>query len=582
MVGITGFATHAFTSFTEHLAGLPATEAIIFDIAIILVISTIFAFLAKILKQPLIPAYVLTGLFLGPVVLGIIRNLDLIYAFSEIGIAFLLFTAGLEISFKKIKEANLKKISLIGTAQIFAVFILTLLLAGFFSLSIMQAVYIGIMLAFGSTMVVIKLLSDSNELVTMHGRLVLGILLLQDLFAIIAISLLTSGSFSVLPILVAFGKLFSILIIAFVLQRYVLNKFFRFAAKSTELLLLTSLSVLFLFIMISYFLELSIVIGAFIAGVSLANSPFKLELESRISPIRDFFSILFFVALGIQIVFTGISQRLDLFVGLLVISFLVKPFFTIAFLRMGGYRPRTSFLTGISLAQLSEFSLIIGMLGVSLGVLDMSLFSTVILATIVSMAVTTYFIKYKNQIYAVFRKPMDLFKLLPIKENLIYLDKEEKKILVVGAHRVGSVVLKDLIKHHRKKLLVIDYNPELINALIKKKVSCIYGDLGSPELLNNVDIKSLTTVISTAPADEDNTRLIKKIREKNKDAKIIVTGYRISEALELYNKGADFVVLPKMVAGEEIKHLANNTKKELTEKKRKHLRKLEKMHRLLY
>lgn len=582
MVNITGFATSALEGLNNHIASLHTSEAIIFEMATILIISAIFAFVAKILKQPLIPAYVLAGLLLGPLALGAVRNIELIKAFSEIGIAFLLFIAGLEISFKKIKEANLKKISVIGTFQIVLIFLLAVFLANFLRLTTMQAVYVGIVLAFGSTMVVVKLLADKGELITMHGRLVLGILLLQDLFAIIAIVLLMSGGFALIPISLAIGKLIAILVTSILLQKFVLNKLFRFAAQSTELLLLSSLAVLFLFIILASIAGVSIVIGAFIAGVSLANSPFKLELESRISPLRDFFSILFFFALGVQIVFSGITERLDLLVFILVVALIVKPALTTLLLRIGGYRPRTSFEAGISLAQLSEFSLIIGVLGLEMGVLDQPMLSSIILATIISMSLTSYFIEYKSPLYSFSRYPMKLLKFLPVKENLTYVDSEEKTILLVGAHRMGSIILEELIKKDKKKVLVLDYNPEVISALTKKKISCIYGDLASPELFSLFDVTKLKTVISTVPNAGHSLILLNKIKAKNKTAKIILTAPRISEAEELYEAGADYVILPKIVAGEDIIPLLNKTDRELKEKREVHRKKLKLSHRILY
>ena len=578
--GITGYASSFVNNVALHFADLPTTEAIIFDIALILILAAVLAFIARILRQPLIPAYVVAGLLIGPVVFGLIKNTELIYAFSEIGIAFLLFTAGLEISFRKIKEANLKKIVVIGALQILAVFGIAMLVSDFFGLTTMQAVYLGIIMAFGSTMVVIKLLSDTGELVTMHGRLVLGILLLQDLVAIVAIAIFMSGSLAIMPVVIAMIKLIAILGIAIVLQKFVLNRLFRFAARSTELLLLSALAVLFLFIMLTYVGELSIVIGAFIAGVSLANSPFKLELESRISPLRDFFSILFFVALGMQLVFFGIKISLLLF--LLGIAFIAKPIITLLLLRIFGYRPKTAFLTSISLAQLSEFSLIIGMLGLTLGILDVSIFSSVILATIISMSVTTYFIKYKNGIYNVLQKPIRIFKWFPIKENLEYVDKEKKSILLVGAHRMGSILLRDLIEKKKKKLLVIDYNPEIISALRKKKVSVIYGDLASPELLENVDICKLKMVISTAPTFDDGAMLLKKIKKCSPHTIVILTAKSIDDALDLYKRGADYVIVPKVIAGRELTRIIHDGKADLKKERSEHIRRLKQAHNILY
>jgi len=580
MVATSGFITNVVSGIGQHISGLPTSEIIIFDIAIILILSAMFAFIAKILRQPLIPAYVLAGLVIGPLVLGFVKSWDLIYAFSEIGIAFLLFIAGLEISFKKIKEANLKKIAIIGLLQVGIIVGAVLLLSGFLNLNLLQAAYIGIILAFGSTMVDIKLLSDSGELVTLHGRLVLGILLLQDLIAIAAIAIFTAGGFAVIPLTIAFAKLLAILGIAILLQKFVLNKMFKFAARSNELLFLSALAVLFFFIILAYIFDLSIVIGAFIAGISLANSPFKTELESRISPLRDFFAILFFVALGMQIVFTGIGERVLLLFALLIGALLVKPFITLMLLRFTGYQPKTSFLTAVSLAQLSEFSLIIGMMGVMHGVLDVSIFSSIILVTIITMSVTPYLIKYKNNLYKFFRAPTSSFK-LPIKEIAGYEDKNEKEILMIGLHRIGGAIIEELLGK-KDKLLVVDHNPDIINTLTNKKISCIYGDISSPELLDKINMNKIKMVISTIPDYEDNLRLLKKVNKVNPKIKVIVTGSRISEAIKLYENGANFVITPKIIAGQQIAGIVHSKNMDLKKAKQKHLKHLNGIHKLLY
>lgn len=580
MVSITGFAVSAVDSVVHHIEMLPASEVIIFDIAVILILSAMFAFVARMMKQPLIPAYVLTGLVLGPLVFGVVKSMDLIGAFSEIGIAFLLFGAGLEISFRKIREANLKKIAVVGILQVGLIFGISLLLSGFLGLTALQAAYIGIILAFGSTMVDIKLLADRNELVTLHGRLVLGILLLQDLVAIVAIVVFTSGGFAIGPLAVAFMKLGLILLAAVLLQKFVLNRLFRFAAQSNEFLFLCALAVLFFFIILAYISELSIVIGAFIAGVSLANSPFKLELESRISPLRDFFAILFFVALGMQLVFTGVGERLALLVVLLLGAFLLKPLITLVLLRVTGYQPRTSFLTAVSLAQLSEFSLIIGGLGLTFDVLDASIFSTVILATIITMSVTPYLIKYKGSMYQLFRYPMKSLKFLPVHEVLQYEDKKKKEILLIGSHRMGGALMEELLDK-KDKLLVIDYNPEIIGVLMGKKIACVYGDVCSPEMLDKIELKKLKLIISTIPDYEQTMFLLKKLKTVVPKAKVVVVGRRISETLKLYQAGADYVVTPKILAGHELAGILHG-RADLRKAKKKHLSHLRSIHKLLY
>jgi len=581
MVSLTGQATNLLGGIEHHVSSLSIAEALIFDIAVILIISAVLAFIAKLLKQPLIPAYVIAGLIIGPLVFGFVRNFEIIQAFSEIGIAFLLFTAGLEISFRKIKEANLKKIALIGLIQVAIIFFVAFFSKSLFDLTTLQASYIGIILAFGSTMVDIKLLADAGELVTLHGRLVLGILLFQDLVAIIAIVVFTTGGFSLYPLVLALSKLVAIILFAMFFQKYVMNKIFRFAAKSTELLFLASLGVLFLFIILAYLSELSIVIGAFIAGVSLANSPFKIELESRISPLRDFFAILFFVALGMQVVFTGFERSFTLFLALLLGALIIKPIITFILLRITGFQQKTSFVTATSLAQLSEFSLIVGILGVSLGVLTDSIFSAVILATIVSMSLTPYLINYKERFYRFFKYPTNAFKFLPQRENLEYESSGNSEILIVGMHRVGGVLMRKLMKQ-REKLLVIDYNPEIINHLIEKKVPCIYGDITSPEIFGKINMKKLKIVISTIPGYRENTHVLNVIRANNPRAKIIVTGARISETLKLYEKGANYVITPKILAGEELTKILSSKKKDTRKYRKEHLDHIKDLHKLLY
>ncbi len=568
-------------SIVNQIGALHSAETILFDISIVLIISAFFALIAKMLRQPLIPAYVLAGLVIGPLALGYVKNMEVISAFSEIGIAFLLFVAGLEISFKKIKEADFKKILYIGFFQVVIIFFIVFFLRNFLELNALQSAYIGIILAFGSTMVDIKLLSDSGEIVTLHGRLIIGILLFQDLVAIVAIVLLTVGGFAFMPLVYSFLKLFGIIIFAILFQKFILNKIFRFAAYSTELLFLSSLAVLFLYVVLSYIADLSIVIGAFIAGVTLANSPFKIELESRIIPLRDFFAILFFVALGMQVVFFGVWNRIILFSALIIGAFIIKPLITLFLLRSVGYQPKTSFSTAISLGQLSEFSLIIGIIGLSLGVLDESMFSSIVLATIITMSATPYFINYKDQLYGLFKYPLKAMKFLPLKENLEFGNIESNEILLIGAHRMGGVLMKKFMKE-KSKLLVIDYNPEIITYISKKNIPCIYGDITSPEIFKKINIKELKTVISTIPGFTDNLKILKIVKRFNPKARVIVTGARISETVKLYEEGANYVITPKILAAQELSRAIDSQDKTLKKLKREHLKHLEEIHNIFY
>jgi Kef-type K+ transport system membrane component KefB len=556
---ITGFILGvgiALTAIVKYLSShISQVDLLLVELGAIIIMAALFALFARLIKQPPILAYVIAGFIIGPAALALVKDVEIIKSFSEIGIAFLLFIAGLEISFKKLRQANIKKIALVTTLQVFLVFFITLLLVKMIHMDVKQGVYIGTALAFGSTMVVVKLLSDKGELVTMHGRIILGILLLQDLFAILAVVLLTSQEFSVMVLFYAFVKLLGMIAIAFLLEKLLFRLIFKHAANSPhskELLLLSSLAVLFTFVIIAISLGLSIAIGAFIAGVSLANLPFRVELESRVGPLRDFFSILFFVALGMQISLSGLENHVKLFLFLIVGAFVIKPLITFVLLRITGYRQRTSFISALALAQLSEFSIIISVLGFGLGILSQSVLSTIILVTIITMSLTVFFVDYEEKLFRIFRWPISLLKFIPANENLGYRDKERKTVLLIGCDRMGSIILRDLIKENKGEVLVLDYNPEVIAKLKSKKISCVYGDVKSPDLFENLNLSELKKVISTVPDLDDGLVLLEKLHKYNKSIQIILTAKNISDALELYENGADYVMIPRFTAGEVV------------------------------
>jgi len=544
--------------------GVPESLLVLFEIGIMLIVAAVFAFIIRLFKQPLIPAYIVAGILIGPLVFGIIESQELIISLSEIGVAFLIFTAGIEINFKKLKQVG-RAASFGGVLQIAILFTIAFIAALAMGFIGRAPIFIGLVVAFSSTMVVVKLLYDKKELSSLHGRIVIGILLVQDIVAIIALTILTTD-LGLNSILIALGKAFIFIVVALILSKAI-NPVLKKSAKTPELLILISISFLFLFAMGAAIAQLSIVIGAFLAGVSLANSNYKLEIQGKISPIRNFFSILFFVALGMQLKPIA-TQYIVLLAILLILVIIIKPLVIMFLTRIFGYRKRTSFLTGNSLAQTSEFSLVIATLGFSLGYIGLDLFSTLILLTIITMSLTTYLISGEKKLYQWFE----------------YFLEDSGKIIIFGCHRMGSLLLKDFIEK-KEEIVVVDYNPEIIMSLIKKKIPCIYGDFINDEVLEKVDIKNSELIISTIPEIEDNMLLIKKTREINSKVPIFAVATRISEALDLYKAGADYVVLPQIIGGEKVFELIKKTKKdksELKDVKKEHLKYLNKIHRILY
>lgn len=561
------------------LAGSPES-IIIFEIGMIMIIATIFAFIIKALKQPLIPAYILAGIIVGPALLGLVKNQDLILSLSEIGVAFLIFTAGLEIKFKKLKEVG-STIAVVGILQVvitFAIAFLVSMALGFYNQS---AIYIGLIVAFSSTMIVLKVLADRREINSLHGRIIIGILLIQDVVAIVALMILSS-EFSFMSLAIIAVKAILFILLTIVMSRAI-NPVLGYSAKNHELMLLVSISFLFLFVIASYLGGFSLIIGAFFAGVCLANSDYKTEIEGKIIPLREFFSVIFFVSLGMQLRLIPMNYVYILF-ALFLLVIVIKPLIIMFLVRIFGYKKSTSFLTGNSLGQTSEFSLILATMALGLGHITESLFSTLVLLTIITMSLTNYFIGYEKKFEKWFSWPLNILSRIKSKEELEYYSEGGKKVIIIGCHRMGSLFVKEF-ENNKEELFVVDYNPEVIRNLMHKQVPCVYGDFANEEVFEKAEIKRAEIIISTIPDIDDNLVLLKKIRRINKNALVFIVADRISEALQLYDRGADYVILPQIVGGQKVSQIIEKTginRAELARIKKEHIKYLDSIHKILY
>ncbi len=542
------------------------------QLGVIIIAAAVAAFLLRLIKQPQILAYVLVGVLITPV-FKLMTDTSIIESMSVIGIAFLLFLVGLEIDLKTLKTVAF--VSAVGGAlQIITLFVLGYLIAlllGFLSL---EAAYIGLMIAFSSTMVVMKLLSDKRELHTLHGRIVIGILLLEDIIAIFALSSLTAvNGFTPWLFGLAFIKFLSLFAAAFLASKYLFPLIFRYAAKHQELLLITSLAVCFTFALSFQYLGFSIAVGAFVAGVALGNLEYNVEIIGRVKSLRDFFSLLFFVSLGMGLSLAVVQKMAVPLVVLFFVIILLKPFITMTICSLFRYTKKPSFLTALSLAQIGEFSLIIVAQGLILGHISQDLFSLAVILTLITITITSYTIKYEHFFYRFFRAPLRLFDVFRT-EGLEYLPSEIKPTIVLcGYNRIGFSILQQLEKV-RKSVLIVDYNPEVISLLVREGHHCIYGDATDEEIMDRMNLRRLTLFISTLPEMNDNFLLIRKVKDANRKAKVIVTASTIDDALKLYAHGADYVILPHFLGGEHVAHLISGVHKEkieLKEEKERHL-----------
>ncbi|OGY49068.1 MAG: hypothetical protein A3D39_03885 [Candidatus Buchananbacteria bacterium RIFCSPHIGHO2_02_FULL_39_17] len=525
------------------------------QLGIIIIVVAILAYLLQLLKQPQLLAYILVGVLITPI-LQLVTNNTIIETISTIGVAFLLFIVGLEMDIKSLK--NVAFVTTVGgSIQIAILFCIGYIAALFLGYLSLEAAYIGLMITFSSTMIVMKLLSDKRELNTLHGRMIIGILLLEDIVAIFALSILTSlNSFSIALLIIALLKFLSLFTIAYLASRHIFPQIFSFAAKNQELLLICSLAVCFLFSITFAFLGFSLAIGAFIAGITLGNLDYNIEIIGKIKSLKDFFAMLFFVSLGMGLSLAILKKVLLPLIILLLIILVIKPFIAMFICTLFKYTKKPSFLTAISLTQMGEFSLIIAAQGLMLGHISQDTFSLIVLTLLFSIIFSSYFIKYSDNLYTFLQKPLHLFDYFTT-ERLEYLPTEIKpKIILCGHNRIGYSILRDL-KDIKNRVLVIDYNPEIINTMVKHGYHCIYGEVTDDEIIERMHLEQIQILISTVPNLSDNIHLIRRVRALNSRAKILVTASDIDDSLKLYTQGADYVILPHFLGGEHVSNIVS-------------------------
>lgn len=537
-------------------------SSLLIDIGAIILFAAFLALVTKFLRQPLVLGYLIAGILIGPLVFGLITNTDLIRQLAELGIAFLLFVVGLELDLKKFKQLG-TVVVVAGILQVILVTIISAYVAGLW-LNSVEALYIGLIIAFSSTMIVIKLISDKAELQTLHGKIILGILLVQDVLVVLVLSMLNGlGNTSLLAFISLFKGLALILIFYFV-GRYVLNYVLRASASSPELLFVVSIAIAFIYSALAYLLGFSIVIGAFIAGVALASSPYSIEIVGRVMSLKDFFLVIFFVSLGMQITSVSFDGLGYLLLSALFLVVIVKPLIIFALLKLFKQSNRTSFSSAISLAQISEFSLVLAGAGVALGHLNNGLFSLVVILGAITITLTSYLIKYDRNMYGFLHPLMIGIETNPRHFITGKLEKPMKDhIIIIGAHRMASRIIETL-KSKRKNFVVLDFNPDRVQALNKMGIKCIYGDYGNLHVLESLDVKDASVVISTVPNTYENINLIKMVKKSNKDVTTIVKTHSAFDALMLYREGADFVIFPEYLSGQKVAdYLAHLSKKNI-------------------
>jgi Kef-type K+ transport system membrane component KefB len=526
-------------------------QEVLISLSLIIGLAALITIIAKAIKQPTIIAYLIAGILAGPLAFNLINpgvaSSAVIQTLAHMGVALLLFIVGLSLDFRILKDVG-GVATIAGSLAMLITAGIGYLIANAFGYGSLTALYLAVALAFSSTVVVIKLLSDKKEMHTLHGKIALGILIVQDFAAALALMIfpiINSGS--VTSIATTLVKIFALIIIIFAGSALLMNKILSYLARNQEVLFLFGIAWALLIAMLFSYLGLSLEIGALIAGMALASSKYTLELTGKIRPLRDFFVILFFVYFGSQLAPPISSSLIITALAFSLFVLLGKPIIIMTCMRFFGYKKRTNFLTSASLAQISEFSLILIMLGFTLGHVSQSILSLVILISLITIGVSSYTTHYAHNIFNAINPLLNIFEGTSKEKNI---EKKNKKydIILFGCDRMGKHLIRTL-KTMDSNFLVIDNNPKIVTQLNKKKIDAIYGDAHEKEILNELNLQQAKLVISTIPDVESNLRIQNTLKEKNAKATYVATAEYATEAEILYHAGTDYVLLPHFLGG---------------------------------
>lgn len=501
----------------------------------------------KILKQPLVVGYILSGIVIGPYFLDILRSTEQVELFSKIGITVLLFIVGLGLNPFVIKEVG--KVSLItGLGQVIFTSLIGFFIIKTFGYDNITAIYIAIALTFSSTIIILKLLTDRGDLNKLYGKIAIGFLLVQDLVATIILLFVSTFSntsgVAVSTVLSGLAiKAGITLIVLFIFSKYILPKIGHFFASSQELLFVASLSWGLSIASLFAWMGFSIEIGALLAGLALAMSPFSYEIASRMKPIRDFFIIMFFLLLGSHLVLTDIGSLMNQAIILSIFVLIGNPIIVLILMNFLGYKRKVSFMAGLAVAQISEFSLILAAMALSYGHITQEVVTLITLVGIITIAGSTYLILYADQIYDKLQNVLKIFDIHRKHKVKMGHTEEEHESLLFGYDRVGTY-----FTHAMEKLgtnyLVVDFNPKSIKRLKEDNIPHRYGDAEDIDFLEELNLSKVKMIVSTIPDLKVSMTLLKYYRKVNPSGIIILISHDVVEAKHLYLAGATYVVVP--------------------------------------
>lgn len=536
-------------------------EELFFQIGIMLVIAAVLSMAVYRLRQPLIIAYILTGIIVGPGLLALTHSPEVFEALSQIGVAFLLFTVGLGLNWKSVKDVGGIALAT-GVGQVLFTSVSVFLIGFFLGFDAWTSAYLGIAFSFSSTIIIVKLLMDKEDLDTLYGRISVGFLLVQDFIAmLVLLGLSAVGTGASLQSVLAGTVVKAALLVPifWLISTKLLPRILKYVAKSQELLFIFAVAWCFLVAGVLVFFGFGVEIGALIAGITLSSTVYYREINARVRPLRDFFLVIFFIVLGTRLGIDSLSTTLLPSIVFALFILLCNPFISMFIMRLLGYHPRTGFLCGTTVAQISEFSFIVLIVGISLGHLDEQILGLATTVGIITIAASSYLIEHNDRIFQRFHW---LFAWLEPHTTLSSEKRRERApihVLLCGFHRTG-VELLPTVKQLKQSYAVVDFDPVAVRGLAELGEPSLYGDVGDENFLEEIKADKSKLIISTIPDFVISTSLLTFLRSRRFTGVVIVSVHHDADARRCYDLGATYVIIPPILSGKKFSELLQKSK----------------------
>ncbi len=534
------------------------------EVSLILLAAAALGAIGLLMRQPLIIVYILLGIALGPSGIELVRSQDVIDLLAQVGVAILLFLVGLELNPDYVRRIGAVAVAT-GLGQLTFTIILGFLITLLLGKDWLTALYLAIALTFSSTIIIVKLLSDKRELDTLHGRIAIGFLIVQDIaviVALVAMSVLGGGRAEGQSLAQVLGAILLKLGLLgaglYIMMRFVMGRLLRFLARSLELLLIFAVAWAVGLAALGAGLGFSKELGAFLAGFALSPTHFRDAISTRLTPLRDFLLLFFFIDLGAKFDLSVVQQE---WLTALVLSLFVligNPLIVMAIMGAMGYRKKTGFFAGLTVAQISEFSIIFVAMGIALGHIGMDALGITTIVGLITIALSTYMILYSQPLYRRLERLLTPFERKTPHAEMRFerqnANDQPVEVIVFGLGRTGRLVLD----HYHAlgiRALGVDYDPEAIAAMQAQGIPALFGTAEDQEFIRNLPVEQAKLLVITLPYLDDVQDLLQTLNETAFDGRIIAVARSDADAAALKQLGVDEVVNPFELAFDEIRRL---------------------------